>query len=139
MREKTRILIVEDDTPLAMLMITVLMRVGFEVEAAHSGKKALELATEHKFDLITLDIGLPDVSGFEICSELKQRHISRHTPIIFISAQSGESNAAEGKKRGAVDYITKPFDVTDFIYRVISHAKVKASHTTALGTEELAT
>jgi len=63
-KNKARILIVEDDTPLAMLMISALTRVGCEVEAAHSGKKAMELATERKFDLITLDIKLPDADGF---------------------------------------------------------------------------
>jgi len=139
MREKTRILIVEDDTPLAMLMITVLIRVGFEVEAAHSGKKALELATEYKFDLITLDIGLPDASGFEICSELKQRHISRHTPIIIVSANPLPEDMAEGTKRGAVDFITKPFDITDFIYKVIFHTKANAQQTTAFESMEVAT
>jgi DNA-binding response OmpR family regulator len=139
MREKTRILIVEDDTPLAMLMITVLMRVGFEVEAAHSGKKALELATEYKFDLITLDIGLPDANGFEICSELKQRHISRHTPIIIVSANPLPGDMAEGTKRGAVDFITKPFDITDFIYKVIFHTKANAQQKTAFESMEVAT
>ncbi len=64
-------------------------------------------------------------NGFDICSELKQRHISRKTPVIFISANSCQENIIEGMKRGAVDYITKPFDMTDFIYRVIFYAKAK--------------
>jgi DNA-binding response OmpR family regulator len=122
---KTRVLVVEDEVPLAMLMVHVLTRVGCDVEAAHSGKKAMELATERTFDLIALDIELPDISGFEICSELKQRHISRKTPVIFISANPCQENMAEGRKRGAADYITKPFDMTDFIHRVIFHAKAK--------------
>jgi DNA-binding response OmpR family regulator len=85
----------------------------------------MELASENQFDLIILDIGLPDGTGFEICTDLKQRHISRRTPVIFILASPCHEDITEGMKRGAVDYITKPFDATDFIYRVIYHAKAK--------------
>jgi DNA-binding response OmpR family regulator len=127
MSNKTKILIVEDELPLAFLMTLALTRIGYDVETVCTGKKAMELASETKFDLIALDIRLPDVSGFEVCSELKQRHISRKTPVIIISAKHGKSDIQEGMKRGAVDYITKPFDLTDFIYRVIHHAKASAS------------
>jgi DNA-binding response OmpR family regulator len=72
-----------------------------------------------------LDISLPDATGFEICSELKQRHISWKTPVIFVSASPLKEDMAEAKKLGAVDYLTKPFDVTDLIYKVIHHAKAK--------------
>src|ERR1700744_346638 len=107
-RAKTKVLIVEDETPLACLMVVALTQAGCEVEAAHNGKKALRLAAENKFDLIALDIKLPDANGFDLCSELKQRHISRNTPIIFMSGSICPEDIAEGKKRGGVDYITKP-------------------------------
>jgi len=81
---KAKILIVEDDTPVAMMMVHVLSRAGCDVRVANTGQKGMELARENKFDLITLDVDLPDISGFEICSELKQRHLSCHTPIVFI-------------------------------------------------------
>ena len=139
MKNKARILIVEDDTPLAMLMIRALTRIGCEVEAAHSGKKAMELATERKFDLIILEIKLPDADGFEICSELKQRHISYKTPVIFISANACPENITECLKRGAVDYIAKPFDITDFIHRVIYHAKARTLEIADPVTEEKGT
>jgi CheY-like chemotaxis protein len=74
---KPRILIVEDDTPLAMMMVRVLSRLGCDVQVASTGKKGLELAQACRFDLITLDIDLPGGSGLEICAELKQRHLSR--------------------------------------------------------------
>ena len=133
MNEKKRILVVEDELPLALLMVHVLTRVGCDVQMATTGKKAMELAKDMKFDLITLDIGLPDASGLEVCAELKQRHISRNTPVIFISAKPGETDIQEGMKRGAVDYITKPFDMTDFIYRVIFYAKTNANQTADWG------
>jgi putative two-component system response regulator len=132
---KTKILIVEDELQLMCLMVRVLTRIGCDVEAAFTGKKAMELATAQKFDLITLDISLPDADGFSLCSELKQRHISRNTPVIFISASQCEQDITEGMKRGAIDYISKPFDVTDFVYRIIFHAKAKADHPTNFQTE----
>jgi DNA-binding response OmpR family regulator len=125
MRNKTKVLIVEDELPLAMLMVNVLTRVGCEVEAVCTGKKAMELATQKRFDLITIDIHLPDADGFQICTQLKERHISRKTPVIFISASPFEQNIVEAKKRGAVDYITKPFDTTDLVYRVIFYANAR--------------
>ena len=121
--DKARILVVEDDLPLALLMVHVLTRVGFDVEMATTGKKALEKAVVIKFDLITLNVVLPDTNGFELCSELKQRHISHKTPILFISASPCQQDIDEAKRRGAVDYLTKPFDTTELIYRVVSYAK----------------
>ena len=138
MKNKARILIVEDELQLAFLMTNVLTRIGCDVETVCTGKKAMELASETKFDLITLDIGLPDVSGFEVCTELKQRHISRNTPVIFVSARPCAADIREGMKRGAVDYITKPFDVTDFIYRIILHAKAKTNQSTDFQMKEAA-
>lgn len=125
MKRKPKVLIVEDETPLACLMVMALTRAGYEVEAAHNGKKALEKASENKFDLITLNVVLPDTTGFVLCSELKQRHISRLTPIIFISASPCQQDIDEAKKRGAVDYIVKPFDLTELIYQVVLHTKAK--------------
>lgn len=130
MRDKTKILVVEDEIPLACWMVGVLTHAGCDVETARTGKKAMELAAENKFDLITLDIRLPDTNGFEICSELKQRHISWRTPVIFISASSCDADVTEAKKRGAVDFITKPFDETDLVYRVILHTRAKGARET---------
>lgn len=123
MRDKVKILIVEDEMPLAMAMISVLTIVGCDVEAAHTGKKAMEKAAETKFDLIALDIELPDVSGFRIFRELKQRHISRHTPVIFISASSRETDRQQSLRLGAVDYIEKPFKANSFVSRLLAHVE----------------
>jgi DNA-binding response OmpR family regulator len=123
MKSKTKILIVEDETPLAMLMVSVLTRLNCDVSVARNGKKAMELASEKRFDLITLDIELPDTTGFVLCSEFKQRHISYKTPVIFISASPCQQDIDEAKKRGAVDYLAKPFDITAFINKVIYHAR----------------
>lgn len=125
MSKKTKILIVEDETPLAAYMVSILTRFNCDVTVASNGRKAMELASEKRYDLITLDIGLPDTSGFKVCSDLKELHISYKTPVIFISARAGKEDILEAKKRGAVDYLPKPFDVTEFIFKVIYHAKAK--------------
>jgi CheY-like chemotaxis protein len=125
MKDKAKILVVEADTPLAMLMVGLLTQAGCNVEAAWTGKTAIERASETKFDLIALDSELPDMTGFEICSDLKQRHISWKTPVVVIGASSRPDDIDEAKRRGAVDYLAKPVDPTELIYKVIYHAKAK--------------
>jgi two-component system sensor histidine kinase ChiS len=120
---KAKILIVEDDTPVAMMMVHMLSRAGCDVLVVPTGKRGMELAQENKFDLIVLDVDLPDISGFEICSELKQRHLTRHIPIVFISKWFREKDRQRSLELGAVDYITKPFDVADFVSRILAHSK----------------
>lgn len=116
-----KILIVEDETPVAMMMVHVLSQAGCDVQVANTGEKGMKLAQENKFDLIALEIDLPDTSGFEICSELKQRHYSRRTPIVFISGQPCENDRQRSLELGAVDYISKPFDAPGFVPRILSH------------------
>jgi DNA-binding response OmpR family regulator len=116
-----KILIVEDELPLALLMVHLLACAGCAVQITTTGKKGLELANACKFDLITLDIELPDINGFEICSELRRRHISRNTPVIFISGNPCKSDIQEDLKRGAVDYIEKPFNASGLVSRLLSH------------------
>jgi putative two-component system response regulator len=125
MADKMKILIVEDDTPLAMMMVSLLTRADCETEVATTGKKAMQFVEERNFDLITLDVDLPDTSGFEICGELKQRHHSRHIPIVFISGRACERDRQRGLELGAVDYITKPFAAMDFGSRILSHVKFR--------------
>ena len=122
MKNKAKILIVEDDTPLAMMMVHVLSRAGCDVQVASTGEKGLELAKENRFDLITLDIDLPGVSGLEICQELKQLHISHRTPVVFITGRPCEQDIQSGLELGAVGYIPKPFGM-EFAPRLLSHLK----------------
>ncbi len=119
---KARILIVEDETPVAMMMVHVLSRAGCDVLVAPTGEKGMELAQENEFDLIMLDVDLPDTNGFEICSELKQRHFSRQTPVVFVSGRRCEQDVQRGLELGAVDYIMKPFDPSDFVERITRKA-----------------
>jgi DNA-binding response OmpR family regulator len=120
MSEKLKILVVEDDTAVASMMTYLLSRAGYAVETALTGRRGLELASSQKFDLITLDVDLPGVNGFDICWELKQRSISQRTPIIFLSGNAQEERRAKAFELGAVAFISKPFNVEDFLERVAS-------------------
>jgi PleD family two-component response regulator len=91
----------------------------------------LEKAVVINNDLITLNIVLPDANGFELCSILNQHPISRRTPVLFISASPCQQDIDEAKRRGAVDYIIKPFDVTELIHQVVFHTKANPKQTEA--------
>jgi DNA-binding response OmpR family regulator len=106
-------------------MAFLLTSVGCEVQAAHTGSGAMELALKYSFDLIILSTELPDLSALEICRRLKQNRTSCHTPVVFVSVRSNEQNIRHALEVGAADYITKPFEATDFIFRIISQAKAK--------------
>jgi putative two-component system response regulator len=123
MTGKPKILIVENDTPVAMMMVNLLTRAGCDVMVANTGEKGMELAQENEFDLFALAVGLHDINGFEICNDLKQRHLTRDTPIVFVSSKPCEQDVQRGLELGAVDYITKPIDPWNFVRRIISHAK----------------
>jgi DNA-binding response OmpR family regulator len=120
---KARILIVEDDTPLAMMMVSLLTRAGCDVQTAWNADKAMRLAEGGDFDLITLDVDLPRTSGFEICSRLKENPRSCDTPIIFITGRPHAEDQQRAFELGAVDYITKPFKTFEFAARLLSHIK----------------
>jgi DNA-binding response OmpR family regulator len=136
MTGKTRILVVEHKAPLGMEMAFLLRRAGREVQVANAGQKGMALALENPFDLVVLEVDLPDVSGFEVCRQLKQAPASRTTPVVLVSARSGEPDIQQGLELGAVDYIVTPFEATDFIFRIISQVKVRTPFVTALSENE---
>jgi putative two-component system response regulator len=136
MNPKARILIVEDDTPFVMLMVE-LLHASCETEVATTGKKAMQMAEEGNFDLITLDVDLPDASGFEICSRLKENPRLRDTPIIFVSGRSGLEDQQRGLDVGAADYITKPFETFEFAPRLLSHINLQNDLNSAVVSESL--
>ena len=118
MKEKLRVLVVEDEEPVADLIAVLLARQGWEVQVARTGWQGLQLAIEERFDLITLDIGLPDLSGLEICRELRQRHISYRTPVVFVSAHGGEDVRRQALGFEAADFIQKPFRAEELLARI---------------------
>jgi putative two-component system response regulator len=123
MNRKARILVVESETSVAMTMVSLLTRAGCEVQSAWNVERALQLAQGGSFDLITLDVTMPGMNGFELCRRLKQNAHLRETPVVFVSGLLDETHRQRAFEAGAVDFIVKPFEATDFIYRIISHAR----------------
>ena len=113
-----RILIVEDDENIAELEKDYLELSGFEVEIANQGDIGLKKALSENFDLVILDIMLPEVDGFEICKQVRN---AKNIPIIFISAKKDDIDKIRGLGLGADDYMTKPFSPSEMAARVKAH------------------
>jgi len=111
-----RLLVVEDDALLAEGLIDVLTRAGHAVEHATTGKGADRLLTDKEFDLVVLDVGLPDIDGFEVLRRLRTRRAS--TSVLVLTARDAVEDRVRGLDLGAEDYLTKPFSVTEFEARV---------------------
>ena len=105
--QKTKILIMEDETAQAYALEAKLSIEGFEVRGTTSGKTGLSLAEKIKPDLILLDIVLPDIDGFEILKELKEDRKTADIPVIIISQMGQKENIDQGMKLGAEDYLVK--------------------------------
>ncbi|MDZ4770087.1 MAG: response regulator [Chloroflexota bacterium] len=118
MTEKSRILIVEDDHDLAEMLDAYFRVQNYEVMTAAWGHDALRLAHEHLFSLIMLDIRLPDISGYDICRELRRDRRTADVPIIFLTEKRDRIDKLQGLELGVVDYVTKPFDIQELKLRV---------------------
>lgn len=115
---KPRILIIEDERPLVEILQINLAREGFETLAARDGAEGLRLAQINVPDLILLDLMLPGRSGLDVCRDLKSSSVTKHVPVIMITAKSEESDQLIGFATGADDYVTKPFSVKVLIQRI---------------------
>jgi DNA-binding response OmpR family regulator len=118
-----KILVVEDQPDVLATMLYLLNRAGCEATGARTGAETMLLARAVKFDLITLDIDLPDTNGLELCRRLKQDLHLCHIPVIFVSGRLCEGNRQRCFELGAADYIVKPFDAFVFVARIFSHLK----------------
>ena len=99
----------DDDENILSLERTILEQKGFHVTTAGGGEEALRLLREQPFDLVLLDVMMPDRDGFEVCRQIKQDARTRALPVIFLTAKGGGEALAEGFESGAVMYINKPF------------------------------
>jgi len=127
METHASVLVVDDSEFNLNLVKKILADEGYEIATASNGEEALELAFEHHYDLILLDIMMPGMDGFEVCQTLKKDK-AFDTPIIFLSAKGEVDDIVEGFKIGGVDYIAKPFRNEELIMRVRNHVQLKLAH-----------
>jgi two-component system phosphate regulon response regulator PhoB len=118
MSETSRILIVEDDPSLVELLRYNLENEGFDVAIARDGEAGLEAVDSDTPDLVVLDWMLPNVSGIEICRQLRQKSETRSMPVIMLTAKGEENDRIRGLETGADDYIVKPFSPAELTARI---------------------
>ena len=113
---KPSILIVEDEESLQGALKLNLELEGYEVSCANNGLTAIMKVEEEYFDLILLDVMLPEIDGFDVCENIRLKNIE--TPILMLSARTGSADRVTGLKRGADDYLTKPFNLEELLLRI---------------------
>ncbi|ENX44319.1 two-component system response regulator CreB [Acinetobacter sp. NIPH 2100] len=114
MKQK-QILCVEDEAAIVLPLRYALEREGWSVSWANTGTQALQFLTQQTFDFIILDVGLPDLNGFEVCKQLRQKY---HTPLLFLTARDDEIDRVVGLEIGADDYCSKPFSAREIVARI---------------------
>lgn len=111
-----KILVVEDDKELATLMVDAFRAEHHTVDSVLSGGDALEYLRASEYDLVVLDVSLPEVDGLEICQRMRSQR--RNTPILMVTGRNTTADKLSGFDSGADDYVTKPFDINELVARV---------------------
>lgn len=124
-KKEYKILIVDDVPHNIQVLANILKEAGYQLGFAKDGKAALTHMESAKFDLILLDIMMPGIDGYEVCTKLKKDRRTRDIPVIFITALHGTESKTKGFELGAVDYITKPFDAQEVLARVKTHLIIR--------------
>ena len=117
----SKILIVEDEPDLAFSLEEDLRRQGHQPGIAVDGEQGLAMATDGEWELVLLDVMLPKLDGFEVCSELRRRGVT--TPVIMLTARTQEAEKILGLDSGADDYVTKPFSLRELRARIRAHLR----------------
>lgn len=129
-----RILLVEDDPALSRGLVASLKAAGHVVDAAYDGESAIEMANDEPYALITLDLGLPDVSGFDVLRTLRRQGCK--TPILVLTARDAVADRVTGLDLGADDYLLKPFEPSELEARLralLRRSQGEASSEIAIG------
>lgn len=116
MPQKNRILVVDDEDALRTVLSSELEGEGYNVASAADGSEAIEILKKSAFDLILLDIKMPNVDGFEVLKFIKETHPL--TKVIMLTGFADLKNAIESKKLGAEDFVSKPYDLVDLLTTV---------------------
>ena len=122
--EEQSILLVDDVPKNIQLLGSILKQESYDLEYATSGKEALEWLSSKKFDLILLDIMMPEIDGIELCKRIKEDPSTREISVIFLTAKADAQSIINGFEAGAVDYITKPFNIRELLMRVKTHLTI---------------
>ena len=119
-------ILVVDDTPDNLFLVSNLLKDIYTVKVANSGEKALKYLFESTApDLILLDIMMPEMNGFEVCLKLKSNDKTKNIPIIFLSGKDSSTDIEKAYEVGGIDYVVKPFITIELITKVKSYTRLK--------------
>ncbi|PAW83166.1 MAG: hybrid sensor histidine kinase/response regulator [Pedosphaera sp. Tous-C6FEB] len=115
-----KVLFIDDDLNMQETVVSCLLESKVQVVSAFDGATGIQLAKEQKFDLVLLDLGLPDMEGFDVLQQLKEHPDIQPGPVMLLTGRTSSGEKVEAFRRGAVDYVTKPFDIAELRARVNS-------------------
>ena len=121
------VLVVEDHPTIARQLVDFLEGLGWQLDHAGSGALAVRLATEHRYDVVLLDLNLPDMDGLQVCREIKA-HAPSNVPVLMLTARDAFEDKAQGFREGADDYLPKPFDLREVALRCEALARRGTLH-----------
>jgi CheY-like chemotaxis protein len=108
--DSKRILVVDDEPRVREMIEFRLRQYGYDVLQAADGREALSVASEEQPDLVLLDVMMPELDGFQVCSRLKQHEATEHIPVVMLTAKAEAKDVTRAFNSGAVDYVVKPYD-----------------------------
>lgn len=115
---RKKLLIIDDDTSMSTLLAIMFRNEGYEVQVGNDGVEGLQRAENMHPDLILLDINMPNISGFEVASRIRENKTISETPIFMLTSMTQDSNVEHGYQVGVEDYITKPFNLQNLLLKV---------------------
>jgi two-component system sensor histidine kinase/response regulator len=125
--DKYNVLVVDDNRKNVQVLANLLSEKGYDVDYALNGPDALQLLATETFDLILLDIMMPEMDGFEVCEKIKKEEKNKDLPIIFLTAKTDVGSIQKAFANGGYDYLTKPFNTEELLARVKTHIELKVS------------
>lgn len=122
-----RILVVDDVTEMAEILQRRLTARGYYVDAVNSGAKALAVLPRGAYDLVLLDVMMPDMSGLEVLKRIREVRKEHQLPVVMVSARDDQAAIVQCLAAGANDYVIKPYDFGIVLVRIVNHLKIKAA------------
>ena len=118
---RKRILVVDDEARVREMIEFRLRQYGFDVIQAADGREALAVASKEQPDLVLLDVMMPELDGFQVCSRLKQHEATQHIPVVMLTAKAEAKDVTRAFNSGAVDYVVKPYDPVVLQQKVVQN------------------
>jgi two-component system, cell cycle response regulator len=123
------VLVVDDSSTMRRLMDITLGQVGINVEFADCGNDALALVQQRRYDMVFLDVILPDVDGYRVCKTIKGNKVTRGTPVVMLTSRDTAFDKVRGKMSGADTYLTKPLDRAVLMHTINKHLAASGATT----------